>query len=251
MDNQQKILQLIKTGAGISAHHIIKTLDLNAAGVFRHLKKMAADGQIIKVGKPPKVLYHSLLATESQSKNKNTALQWAATGAPRFMEPKWLCPTRDVFEGRLPKLLNELKNILPADALYSLVAAVGEIGNNAFDHNLGNWRDQSGILFNVDAKKREIIIADRGQGVLATIRRIRPNITDAAEALKVAFSEIISGRAPEKRGNGLKYVKKIIGENNLLLDFRSGDARCEISGQNLKITAGTGNIPGVLAFIKF
>ena len=58
------------------------------------------------------------------------------------------CPTRNIFEARLIKMLDILskRRHLPVDR-FLIGAVIGEIGNNSFDHNLGNWRDLPGIFF--------------------------------------------------------------------------------------------------------
>lgn len=103
----------------------------------------------------------------------------------------------------------------------------------------------------MDLSARVIILVDRGQGVLATIKRVRPRTPDDKSALLTAFTEIISGRYPEQRGNGLKYVKKVMDENNLYLEFYSGRAEAKISNGNLTIEKIDKYIPGTLAIIKF
>ncbi len=85
--------------------------------------------------------------------------------------------------------------------LFSLLVSVaGEIGNNSFDHNLGLWPDTPGVFFGYDLNKKQIVLADRGVGVLKTLKRVRPGLARDADALEVAFTEVISGRAPERQG---------------------------------------------------
>src|SRR2546430_1482430 len=55
-----------------------------------------------------------------------------------------------------------------------------------------------------------ICVADRGQGIYRSLARVDPALRDEQSALLAAFEKNISGRAPEKRGNGLKYVRNII-----------------------------------------
>jgi len=251
MNTKQKILELAKKYGYISANDIIKQTNMNASGIFRYLKKLVAGGNLLKIGKPPKVLYYYPNTAKNGNEIENKIFNWSSSGNKEFMEPDWLCATQDVFQARVEKLLKDLKTIIGENLSYLLVAVVGEIGNNSFDHNLGNWRDVPGVLFSVDLQNKEIILADRGQGVFATIKRVRPNAESAAEALKIAFTEMISGRSPEQRGNGLKYVSKVINENNLFLRFYSGEARCEISGEGMKIVKSGKIIPGTLAIIKF
>ncbi len=251
MENtKEKILKLAKNKPGITAHEIINSLGKNASGVFRHLKKLIEAKKLTRVGKPPKVLYY-YLNNASAGNRQSDASNWALTGDRQFAESDWLCPSRDVFHARHEKLLKILRSAVSENLLYLLAGAAGEIGNNSFDHNLGNWRDAAGILFSVDEKKREIILADRGQGILTTIKRVRPQTADHAEALKIVFTEIISGRYPEQRGNGLKFVKKVIEENNLRLSFYSGDALCRISGKEMAVSKSPMFIPGTLAVINF
>jgi hypothetical protein len=123
------------------------------------------------------------------------------------------CRTRDVFEGRLARLLVYAGSVgLPEDDAALLTAVAGEIGNNSFDHNLGHWRDEPGcyFAFAFAAPTLLVWIADRGRGVLASLQNVAPDLTDHQQALAVAFERIVSGRHPERRGNGLKFVRSVI-----------------------------------------
>lgn len=152
------------------------------------------------------------------------ARHWAQ--AAQAIEPKRdvYCQTRDVFQARLETLQAGLSRISPLTTVSLITAAAGEIGNNSFDHNLGNWPDTPGIFFSYSMRSRKVVLADRGIGILATLKRVRSNLTSADEALKVAFTEIVSGRFPEARGNGLKFVKSIIMDNPFTLYFQTGNA---------------------------
>ena len=167
----------------------------------------------------------------------------------------YYCPDSAVFQARLVKMSNELSIISDnrIKEIFSLIVAVaGEIGNNSFDHNLGNWPDEPGVFFGFDISKRCIILADRGQGILKTLRRIRPGLSDDSEALTVAFTEIISGRAPEERGNGLKFVKEVIAKNGMKLFFRTGDAELEIINSDpVSVRKSSNPARGCLASIIF
>jgi len=181
----------------------------------------------------------------------NEIFDWATTDDNANIKSELLCQTRDVFQARHDRLLNELKKKFNEDLAFTVAAIAGEIGNNSFDHNLGNWRDVMGILFLVNLEKREIILADRGQGVLSSIKRVRPQTANHADALRIAFTEILSGRFPEQRGNGLKFVAKNIRANNLSLKFYSGDAACEISGTEINFKQSDKLVPGTLTIINF
>ena len=250
---KEHIHDFIQKNGGVSAKDIIKFVGFNPTGIFKHLKHLQEQGVIYKIGKPPKVRYYSYAPTmETSPKTTNDAMNWAVSGDTHLAPADILCQTRDVFQARTDRLVNDLKKIIKQDNLvYILVAAVGEIGNNSFDHNIGRWQDAPGVFFYVDTVTRTIVLADRGQGVFATIQKVRPQVADDAAALRVAFTEMVSGRAPEKRGNGLKFVKKVIEENQLHLTFYTGEATAEITGAGITIQKSHTKIPGTLACIQF
>jgi len=180
------------------------------------------------------------------------ANDWVISGGD--MPPKFYCSNSAVFQARLFKMQDLLIASGKASKIFSLiVAAAGEIGNNSYDHNLGNWPDVPGIFFGYDINKGIIVLADRGLGVLKTLSRVRPSLANHEDALRVAFTEMISGRAPENRGNGLKFVRKVISENPIDLFFQSGDGelRMERNNSRLDIEKSKTNIQGCLAIIKF
>jgi excisionase family DNA binding protein len=164
------------------------------------------------------------------------------------------CPNSAVFQARLQVLEKRLGQIADLNETYPLITSmVGEIGNNSFDHNLGNWRDVPGIFFGYDLSKSYVVLADRGQGVLKTLKRVKPELENDQQALRTAFTEIISGRAPEARGNGLKYVRNIISENDFELYFQSVGAQINLNKQSNDLNIKTADAPirGCLALIKF
>lgn len=164
-----------------------------------------------------------------------TTLAWYQ-GSNTSLDVEQYCPTRDVFEGRLSKLpLAAQKKLRVTDGeSFLLAAAVGEIGNNCFDHNLGHWESQPGIYFGYQFNDNHgvVWIADRGRGVYASLHAAHSHITDPQQALELAFEQKISGRFPEKRGNGLKFVRQIINcEEERGLWCRSGDAEVRFGKQ--------------------
>ena len=151
------------------------------------------------------------------------AREWAIANVefPR----DFYCQTSAVFQSRLIRMQDDMIRSGTVPELFSLLVSVaGEIGNNSFDHNLGLWPDTPGAFFGYDLNKKQIVLADRGVGILETLKRVRPGLARDADALEVAFTEVISGRAPEGRGNGLKYVKEVVSENKFNLFFQSGNA---------------------------
>ncbi len=180
------------------------------------------------------------------------AQDWTTVGLE--FPSQFYCENSSIFQARLGKLQDALIRAGEGAGMLPLVVAVsGEIGNNSFDHNLGKWPDTPGIFFGYNINKRQIVLADRGLGILSTLSRVRPELKNHSEALRVAFTEIVSGRAPEKRGNGLKFVRQVVAENPISLLFRSGDAELRIKKNNneLFIVRSHIAIRGCFALIEF
>jgi hypothetical protein len=140
------------------------------------------------------------------------------------------------------------------EKLYSLIVLItGEIGDNSFAHNLGKWPNTAGIFFGYDLEKRMVVLADRGLGILETLRQVRPSLSSHVAAVEVAFTEFISGRAPEKRGNGLKLVREVIIDQSIDLFYTSGDAEVRMKGPDkvFRVTRGPRTVRGCLAKIEF
>lgn len=183
-----------------------------------------------------------------------SARNWAFSNFAVEPPKDFFCQNSSVFQARLSGMGTELGRIQEINNLYPLLVAIaGEIGNNSFDHNLGNWPDILGVFFAFDVNKRMIVLADRGQGVLATLRRVRPELNEDKEALKTAFTERISGRAPESRGNGLKFVRQVVNANPFSLIFHTGNAKLEIQSvnKNMLISNTKVTFHGCLALIRF
>ena len=181
------------------------------------------------------------------------AVEWIL-GKPREPKNEFYCPTSIKFKMQLSKLQSALGKLDALQDYYPLIVAVaGEIGNNSYDHNLGNWPDISGVFFAFDVNKKQIALADRGLGILRTLKRVKPSIENDEDALYTAFTETISGRAPEARGNGLKFVREVITNNPLKLDFYSGNANVVISENNKKIECSRIDVSysGCLALLRF
>ncbi len=181
------------------------------------------------------------------------ARNWAQTPHPVEPTPDTYCQTRDVFQARLEQFQSKLSRIAPLSTVSLITAVAGEIGNNSFDHNLGNWPDISGIFFSYALRNKNVVLADRGQGIFATLKRVRPDLSKADEALKVAFTETISGRFPETRGNGLKFVRSIIIDNPFTLYFQTGDAYLYLKqhDKDIAIRQAKTSIRGCFATIGF
>ena len=180
------------------------------------------------------------------------ANEWVLSGGE--ISSDFHCSNSAVFQTRLIKMQEEMLSLGKERGFVSLVGAIsGEIGNNSYDHNLGNWPDVPGVFFGYDIHKGIIVLGDRGVGILKTLSRVRPSLVTHEEAVNVAFTETISGRAPEKRGNGLKFVRKVISENPISLSFQTGDAGLQIEKESadLSIVKVKNKIRGCFAIIRF
>lgn len=186
---------------------------------------------------------------------KQTAFSWIKQNPQNAnqLNTEFYCPTSDVFQARLHKMQKILlqKGVLENN-VFLIAAIAGEIGNNSFDHNLGNWPDVAGIFFGYDLEqpKKIIALADRGQGVLSTLLKVKPELTTDQQALQTAFLEKISARAPENRGNGLKFVKQSVEQLKIHLTFFSGSAQAMLN-KKIEFRAALEKINGCLAIIEF
>ena len=153
--------------------------------------------------------------------------------------------TRDVFSARLQTFILKTEKYLEA-------AIIGEIGNNTFDHNFGfSSAYPSGVYCNYNYKQKYILLADYGKGIRQSLLSVLPSITSDIEAVEIAFTKRISGRSPEQRGNGLKFVSETIQQNNWHLYFQSGLGSCSIDGNGITFIENTVSVIGCLAIINF
>ncbi len=182
------------------------------------------------------------------------AREWAMHDLPISIPSSFYCETNDIFSARLQSLSMQLEYQLELKEIFPLIIAItGEIGNNSYNHNIGNWPDVPGIFFAYNLYQREIVLADRGRGILKTLKRVLPNLNTDKEALKIAFTKYISGRAPEDRGNGLKFVKDVVTANPLQLEFHTGNAkiRLEQNISKLNILTMDTKFHGCIAIIHY
>ena len=153
--------------------------------------------------------------------------------------------TRDVFTARLQTFILKTQKYLEA-------AIIGEIGNNTFDHNFGFCSAYpNGVYCNFAYNQKYILLADYGKGVRQSLLSVLPSIISDIEAVEIAFTKRISGRSPEQRGNGLKFVSEAIQQNNWHLYFQSGLGSCSIDGNGITFLEKTISVTGCLAIIDF
>jgi hypothetical protein len=153
--------------------------------------------------------------------------------------------TRDVFTARLESFIIDTNKYLEA-------AVIGEIGNNTFDHNFTfKNRYQKGVYCNYHFQERYVVLADYGRGIKESLLQVMPNIQNDLEALEIAFTKRISGRSPEQRGNGLKFVSETIQNNQWGLYFQSGNGCCFINKNGIECSNSHTCISGCLAILNF
>lgn len=185
---------------------------------------------------------------------KELGWAWATSAQAPLLPDEYYCERHDRFTSRLSKMgALFMGSGMPEDIASLLTLVAGEIGDNSFAHNIGNWPDTPGIFYAFDIGKRIIVLADRGRGVKATLLPVRPEIATDQEALRVAFTEIISGRSPEKRGNGLKVVRIVAESQAIGLLFHSGVGILQIPKDPgpMRIATADSNVRGTYAIIIF
>ena len=206
-NTKSQIIKIIEKSKKVRPVDLVRTLKISPQAIHRQLKTLVQEGVLAAQGTPPSTCY--VLANIPDFSD---AFAWIQAKKLTKTRHEFVCETRDVFTARLSQLKALVKQGLTSEELPLVISAVGEIGNNSFDHNLGRWRDIPGCWFEtqVTGTCAWICIADRGQGIFQSLIRVDPSIPNDQFAVETAFEKHISGRAPEKRGNGLKFVKKII-----------------------------------------
>ncbi len=107
-----------------------------------------------------------------------------------------------------------------------LAAAIGEMHSNVYEHS---GASATGLVaFRAGATRFEFVVADRGMGVLESLRSHSDysGMNDHAEALRLTLTEGVS-RHGANTGRGLGFRPLFIGLANLngSLRFRSGRPR--------------------------
>jgi hypothetical protein len=158
---------------------------------------------------------------------------------------EYFSKTRDVFTARLQSYIVEKKKYLEA-------AIIGEIGNNTFDHNFVFADNHPrGVYCNVSYKHKYTVLADYGKGVRQSLLPVLPSIGSDLEAVETAFTRRISGRSPEQRGNGLKFVSETVQQNKWHLYFQSGSGSCSIDESGIQFFEKNLSLTGCLAVLDF
>lgn len=122
------------------------------------------------------------------------------------------CRYIDQFSGRLGHFQEIFERFgLTEDEARRATNVVAELGNNVFDHNLGNWPTEIGGAFIAaqrypNLKVIDTVVADPGVGFLGSLKSAYPELQDDVAAIRLALSGK-TGRIGEDRGNGLHFVQ--------------------------------------------
>ena len=177
-------------------------------------------------------------------KNTDIITDWFNNGGLHPFCKQNFCETRSDFNGRLFTYEKQLSAHFSEDCQSLILSSLGEIGNNCFDHNLGYWQDEPGCLF--IREEKFCIIADRGQGIKNSLQKVYKLAENDSSYISVAFHQVITGRAPEKRGNGLKFTRKNLQHCQVNLFCYSDGETFILSPQNqtpplpIKLIKGSG-----------
>ena len=89
-------------------------------------------------------------------------------------------------------------------------------------------------------------LLEENEELKTEIRTLKSNM----EALRIAFTQIISGRAPEQRGNGLKFVLNYVVQIQWVMYFQSGDAYCLIDKSGYSFGSASQNYNGCFCILR-
>ena len=139
------------------------------------------------------------------------------------------CSTRDQFDGRLGRFVSMFQYFgMSENEAKRATSLIGELGNNTFDHNLGNWpTDISGCIIAAqnypNLKRIQVAVGDPGVGFLGSLKAAFPELTNDIEAIKKGLGGN-SGRIGEVRGNGLRIIQSWTIDNfSGMLSIHSGE----------------------------
>jgi len=150
------------------------------------------------------------------------------------------CRFKDIFNARLDNFVRLFTNFgLDKNQTGLVVALVGELGNNTFDHNLGNWpTDISGCFITAQNYPRqgrlEFVIGDPGIGFLGSLKNKFPELKDDVSAIKCGLAGN-TGWIGVNRGNGLRFVQEwTLGKFSGNVIIHSGAGLVKVGGNGME-----------------
>lgn len=152
------------------------------------------------------------------------------------------CYYRDEFNARLGRFIVMFKNFgLSESDAQRATALVGELGNNVFDHNLGNWpttisRCIIAAQHYPNTHSIEIAVGDPGVGFYGSLKTAFPTVSNDIEAIKLGLAGN-TGRVGEIRGNGLKLIQQWTLQNfSGTVMIHSGDGLVIVDKTSMKVS---------------
>lgn len=162
----------------------------------------------------------------------------------RTKDTDYFCSSRDVFQARLDSFIQKSQKYLES-------ALIGEVGNNTFDHNWQYSEGQMrGTYFNLSFMGKYVVLADYGRGIKESLSSVIKLSTDV-EAVETGFTKQISGRTPEQRGNGLKFVAETSVNKSWSLYYQTGNGSCAICDEKINFLQTDDFWAGCLAIFDF
>ncbi len=151
------------------------------------------------------------------------------------------CEFRDALEAQLSSKIRRMFRHFGLNELDEAraTALVGELGNNVFDHNDGQWPSsiRGAIILaqhNPNKHRIEIVVADPGIGFSGSLRAANKSIASDEDAIVLGMSGV-TGRVGESRGNGLKVIQDwTINKFDGIVRIHSGSGLVVVDGNGQK-----------------
>ena len=125
---------------------------------------------------------------------------------------------------------------VPSSELAEFKTCMSEVFNNIVDHTALDVGSIFCQWYPKEDKRLEIAIADFGQGIPATVRRVESNLDDASAILRAFDDGFSSQSTPQNRGAGLHYLRQNVVDNlggTLTARSQSGVVTFNKSGNSL------------------
>ena len=126
---------------------------------------------------------------------------------------------------------------LPATVSGQLVAAIQELENNIHEH--ADAPETGIVAYRAEPGAFEFVVADRGIGILRSLRRCEAydSLLDEGKALAAALTDGVSRHGPNSRhGHGFRPIFTGLVNLHGELRFRSGDHAITMDGTSPELT---------------
>lgn len=137
----------------------------------------------------------------------------------------------------------------------AIMATFGEFRSNVIEHAGRN--DGVLVAFHSYLTSFELVIADRGRGVLDSIKEIpaHENLNDVGQALKLTVTDGVSRHNDPQRGHGFSHLFEGLANRFNHIRLRSGDHALEVFRENnappTERISQKAHIPGLFIYARF